>query len=93
MNNYKTFNRHEIYTLEMMDTQSKIMRKIEDIVIEQDISMWNTLSNMMAGLYDGYLYDDILTEAESFGLDQDTINDIKDLVKIIETHIEPCVEA
>lgn len=87
MSNYKNFNRHEVYTSEMMDLQRKIMRKIDDVAFEQKKSMSNSLSNMMFGLYDGYLYSDLLPEAETFGLDQDTINGIKGLVKAIEMHI------
>lgn len=49
--------------------------------------MINSLSNMMFDLYDGYLYSDLLPEAESFGLDQESINGIKGLIKAIEMHI------
>ena len=87
MSNYKNFNRHEVYTSEMMDLQRKIMRKIDEAAFEQKKSMSNSLSNMMFGLYDGYLYSDLLPEAETFGLDQDTINGIKGLIKAIEMHI------
>ena len=92
MSNYKNFNRHEVYTSEMMDLQSKIMRKIDEAALEQKESMFNSLSNMMYGLYDGYLYSDLLPEAESFGLDRDTINGIKGLIKAIEMHIALCGE-
>jgi len=35
MSNYKNFNRHEVYTPEMMNMQSKIMRKIDEVAFEQ----------------------------------------------------------
>jgi len=92
MSNYKNFNRHEVYTSEMMGLQSKIMRKIDEAAFEQKKSMSNSLSNMMYGLYDGYLYSDLLPEAESFGLDQESINGIKGLIKAIEMHIALYVE-
>lgn len=87
MSNYKNFNRHEVYTPEMMDLQRKIMRKIDEVAFEQKKSMMNSLSNMMYGLYDGYLYSDLLPEAETFGLDQESINGIKGLIKAIEMYI------
>lgn len=87
MSNYKNFNRHEVYTPEMMAMQHKIMRKMDDIALHQKKSLLCPLRNMMYGLYDGYLYSDLLPEAESFGLDQESINGIKGLIKAIEMHI------
>jgi len=87
MSNYKNFNRHEVYTSEMRDLQRKIMRKIDETAFETGKSIMNPLNNMMYGLYDGYLYNNLLQEAEAFGLDQDSINGIKGLIKAIEIHI------
>ena len=86
--NYKNFNRHEAYTTEMLVLNQNIIRRVDNFAIDNDKPFMNNVTNMLYGLYDGYLYDSLLQEAEEFGLDQDILHDIKGLVKAIEMYIQ-----
>ena len=86
--NYKNFNRHEAYTPEMLELNQSIIRRVDDFSIDNNKPLINDVTNMLYGLYDGYLYDSLLHAAEDFGLDQDILHDIKGLVKAIEMYIK-----
>jgi len=77
---YKRFDRHECFTSEMM----QMTREIIDEVMFEDMG----LTNMVYGLYDGYLYSDILEKAVIVGVSQETMNKLEGLKKTIEMYIE-----
>jgi len=77
---YKRFDRHECFTPEMM----QMTREIIDEVMFEDMA----LTNMVYGLYDGYLYSDILEKAVIVGVSQETMNKLEGLKKAIEMYIE-----
>ena len=77
---YKRFDRHECFTPEMM----QMTREIIDEVMFEDMG----LTNMVYGLYDGYLYSDILEKAVIVGVSQETMNKLEGLKKAIEMYIE-----
>lgn len=85
---YKRFNRHECYTPEMLSMTSEVVRELQDIAIEQDKSMFDMSINMVCGLYDGFLYNDLLQEVTSFGATESTLNKVKGLIKAIEMYIQ-----
>jgi len=66
--NYKKFNRHQIFPSEMMTFHSITIRNIEDFYLQKGESMFNSLVNMLSGIWDGYLYDDLLSKAKSENL-------------------------
>ena len=70
---YKRFNRHECYTPEMLSMTSEVVRELQDIV---------------CGLYDGFLYNDLLQEVTSFGANEATLNKVKGLIKAVEMYIQ-----
>jgi hypothetical protein len=65
---YKKFNRHQIFSSEMMTFHSTTIRNIENFYLQKDESMFNNLINMLNGIWDGYLYDDLLSKAKSENL-------------------------
>ena len=85
---YKRFNRHECYSSEMLSMNGEVVRELQDIAIEQGKSMFDMSINMTCGLYDGYLYDDLLQEVTNFGASESTLNKVKGLIKAIEMYIQ-----
>jgi len=85
---YKNFNRHECYTPEMLSMTSEVVRELQDLAIEQDKSMFDMSINQVCGLYDGYLYDNLVSDAEKFGASESTLNKLKGLKKAIEMYIQ-----
>lgn len=75
--NYQRFDRHECFTSEMMTMTSEVIRECEDF----------NVMNMMYGLYDGYLYADLLPKAIESGISKESENKIKGLIKAIEVYI------
>lgn len=76
--NYKRFNRHDCFTSEMMTMTMDVIKATED----------NSLKNMTYGLFDGYLYDNLLPKAIEVGVSKEIENKIKGLKKAIEMYIQ-----
>ncbi len=76
--NYKRFNRHDCFTSEMMTMTMDVIKATED----------NSLKNMAYGLFDGYLYDNLLPKAIEVGVSKEIENKIKGLKKAIEMYIQ-----
>lgn len=89
---YKRFNRHECYTSEMLSMTGEVVRELQDLAIEQNKSMFDMSINMVCGLYDGYLYADLLQEVTNFGATEVTLNKVKGLIKAVEMYIQLCGE-
>ena len=86
---YKKFNRHECYSSEMLSMTGEVVRELQDIAIEDETkSMFDMTINQVCGLYDGYLYDNLLQDAIDFGASESTLNKIKGLKKAIEMYIQ-----
>ena len=75
---YKKFNRHECFTSEMMTMTMDVIKATDDDV----------LTNMSYGLFDGYLYDDLLPRAIKLGASIEIENKIRGLKKAIEMFIQ-----
>ena len=74
MSNSKRFDRHAIFTAEMMDTTMEIIQSTRD----------NSLKNMTYALYDGYLYEDLLPTAIELGVSEEIELKIRGLKNEIE---------
>lgn len=60
------FNRHSLFTSEDLTEVLDIIKAVDNIALESDTYMkdkHSVLSNMLYGLMDGYLYDNVLTTA------------------------------
>jgi len=73
------FNRHANMTSE---TRGEIM----DILKEVDFNTGFDLMNMLYGLFDGYLYDDLLEVARGAKLDNVLYNRIENVVSVIKNY-------
>ena len=73
------FNRHANMTSE---TRGEIM----DILNEVDFNTGFDLMNMLYGLFDGYLYDDLLEVARGANVDKALYNRIKNVVSVIKNY-------
>ena len=73
------FNRHANMTSE---TRGEIM----DILKEVDFNTGFDLMNMLYGLFDGYLYDDLLEVAKGANVDKALYNRIKNVVSVIKNY-------
>jgi hypothetical protein len=72
----------------MLSMTSEVVRELQDLAIEQDKSMFDMSINQVCGLYDGYLYDNLVSDAEKFGASESTLNKLKGLKKAIEMYIQ-----
>lgn len=75
---YKRFNRHDCFTSEMRTMTMDVINATED----------DSLTNMAYGLFDGYLYEDLLPRAIKLGVSEEIVNKIKGLKKAIEMFIQ-----
>jgi len=74
------FNRHANMTSE---TRGEIM----DILKEVDFNTGFDLMNMLYGLFDGYLYDDLLEVARGAKVDKALYNRIENVVSVIKNYL------
>ncbi len=75
---HKLFNRHDCFTSEMMKMTMDVINATED----------DSLTNMAYGLFDGYLYEDLLPRAIKIGVSKEIENKIRGLKKAIEMFIQ-----
>jgi len=75
---YTRFERHECFTSEMMTMTMDVIKATDD----------SKLTNMTYGLYDGYLYNDLLPRAIKLGVSKEVENKIRGLKKAIEMFIQ-----
>ena len=74
---YTRFDRHSCFTSEMRTMTMDIINATEN----------DEFTNMAYGLFDGYLYDDLLPKAIKLGVSKDIENKIKGLIKAIEMYL------
>ena len=84
--NYKRFDRHELFDTFLMKYHSTTIRLVEDYLLETDQPLYNDLTNMLNGIWDGYLYDELLIK--SLILPKEDYRRVEDIVNIINEHIE-----
>lgn len=72
------FDRHANMSVETL-------REIGNIINEVFVDCTFDLTNMLYGLYDGYLYDDLLVEARK-ELDDSIYNRVENVVSVIKNY-------
>jgi hypothetical protein len=70
------FNRHEIFSNEMMEYHSETLRLVEAFYMDQDKSWFTDVYNMLCGIWDGYFYTEMIPMAKELGLPQSIIDRI-----------------
>lgn len=63
---FKRFNRHEIFNADRVDNHMNLIRDIENYFYETTGSFGfdRDVRNMLYGIWDGFLYNDLLSLAE-----------------------------
>ena len=77
---YIKFDRHSNMT---STTRGEIM----DILKQVDFNTGFDLMNMLYGLFDGYLYDDLLEVARGAKIDKALYNRIENVVSVIKNYL------
>lgn len=81
---YVRFDRHQKFNREMMTYHSDTLRAVEDFYMDQNKSWFNDVYNMLCGIWDGYLYTDLLESAKQLGLPTHILNRIEYTINFIQ---------
>jgi len=84
--NYKRFNRHELFDKFLMEYHSTTIKRATDYIWETQGEVMTELENLLCGIWDGYLYDNLLTKA--LILPREDYRRVEDIVQLINEHIE-----
>jgi len=77
---YIKFDRHS-------NMSSTTRGEILDIIGEVDYNTGFDLMNMLYGLFDGYLYDDLLEVAKGAKIDKALYNRVENVVTVIKNYL------
>ena len=83
MNTHR-FNRHELFTEDWMNYHFETLRVVEDFHMDRNESWFNEVYNMLCGIWDGYLYTDLLESAKQLGLPTHILQRIANTIRFIE---------
>lgn len=83
------FDRHEIFSIEDHEFHSQTIREVEDHYLSQDKSPWsfNGVCNSLYGIWDGFLYDNIVEDAIAEGLPETLVDRIRTTVTFIKKEL------
>ena len=81
---YLRFDRHQKFNREMMDYHSATLRMVEDFHINRNDTWFNEVYNMLNGVWDGYLYTDLLETSKQLGYPTHIINRIQYTINFIQ---------
>lgn len=74
--NIVRFDRHETFSERMMDYHSETLRMVENYHMDRGESWYTPLYNMLCGVWDGYLYTEMLEVANGMGLPTELLDRI-----------------
>lgn len=83
---FKRFNRHELFDAFLVDWHATTIKLVRDFMWETKGEVMTDLENLLCGIWDGYLYDDLLTEAKVLPIED--YRRIEDTVQLINEHIK-----
>jgi hypothetical protein len=84
--NYKRFDRHEMFDSFLMKYHSTTIRLVEDYIWNTMKEVSHPLLNMLNGIWDGYLYDDLLIKA--LILPTEDYRRVEDMVNLINENLK-----
>jgi hypothetical protein len=84
--NFKRFNRHELFDNFLVQYHSTTIKRVTDYIWETQGEVMSELENLLCGIWDGYLYDELLTKA--LILPKEDYRRVEDIVQLINEHIE-----
>ena len=85
--NIVRFNRHEIFDSEWMEYHRETLNQMEMFYIDQNKSWFNEVYNMLCGVWDGYLYTEMLESAKQLGLPTHILQRIANTIQFIGTSV------
>lgn len=83
--NIVRFNRHEIFNQDWMSYHSETLRRVENFYIDQDESWFNEVYNQLCGIWDGYLYTNVIHSAREIGIPPQILQRIANTIRFIES--------
>lgn len=83
---YKNFDRHELFNANLVKFHSNTIRQVEDFFLDSE-EVFNDTINMLYGIWDGYLYDGLVSEAKNSGLPNELVLRIEAIVDRINFSI------
>jgi hypothetical protein len=86
--NHKRFNRHEVFDTFLMEWHSTTIRNVSNYIWETQKEVHSELENMLCGIWDGYLYNNLLETAKQVGLPMEDVRRIESTISVIEEYIE-----
>lgn len=86
--NFIRFNRHELFTEDWMTYHMTTLRDVQDFFLDTDETPFNELTNMVNGVWDGYLYTKMLETAKQMGLPTHLLQRIARTIIFIETSVK-----
>ena len=84
---FKNFNRHDVFTRDMHNTAWAIKSVVETAEYDNTGSFMGPVFNKVMGLFDGYLYNNLIQDVAAVGCNEQTVNDLTEIVQIIEARI------
>jgi hypothetical protein len=86
--NIVRFDRHELFTNDWMEYHSTTLRNVEDFHMDRDESWFTPLYNMLCGVWDGYLYTEMLEMAKEMELPTPILQRIANTIQFIGTSVK-----
>ncbi len=81
------FNRNELFTEDWMVYHSVTIREVEYFFLDNGQSHFNPLTNQLNGVWDGYLYTEMLEMAKQMGLPTNLLQRIANVIQFIGTSV------
>lgn len=86
--NFQRFDRHDLFDNFLMSYHSQTIRNVEDFYMSKDETWFTPLYNMLCGIWDGYLYNNLLETAKEVGLPIEDVRRIESTIELIEEYLE-----
>ena len=83
------FDHHEIFSIEDHEFHSQTIREVEEDYFNKEKHPWsfNGVCNSLYGIWDGYLYDNIVEDAIAEGLPETLVDRIRTTVTFIKKEL------
>ena len=86
--NYIRFDRHQLFTSEWMDYHTTTLRNVQEFFLDMDETPFNSLTNMLCGVWDGYLYSEMLETAKGMELPKSILQRIANTIQFIGSSVK-----
>jgi hypothetical protein len=84
--NIVRFNRYELFNEDWMSYHSETLRRVENFYIDRNESWFNEVYNQLCGVWDGYLYTEMLDSAREIGIPPQILQRIANTMRFIQSN-------